>query len=43
MAILDDKGRLFGKINMVDLLIVLLLVSIAAGAYLFFFGGSDNK
>lgn len=43
MAILDNKGRLFGKINMVDLLIVLLLVSIAAGAYLFFFGGSDNQ
>lgn len=43
MGLVDGKGRLYGKINMIDLLIVLLLLSIAAGAYLFFFGGSEKK
>lgn len=43
MALTDGKGRLFGKINIVDLLIVILLVSVAAGAYLFFFGGSEKQ
>jgi len=43
MAFKNGKGRLFGRINIVDLLIVLILVSIAAGAYMFFFGGSDKQ
>lgn len=43
MALIDGKGRLFGKINIVDLLIVLLILSIAAGAYVVFFGGSDKQ
>lgn len=43
MALMDGKGRLFGKINIVDLLIVLFLIAIAAGGYLFFFGGSEKK
>ena len=43
MALIDGKGRLFGKINIVDLLIVLILISIAGGVYLVFFGASDKQ
>lgn len=43
MGLIDSKGRLFGKINIVDLLIVLLIISIAGGIYLVFFGGSDKQ
>lgn len=43
MALIDSKGKLFGKINIVDLLIVLLIISIAGGVYLVFFGGSDKQ
>lgn len=43
MALIDGKGRLFGKINIVDLLIVLLIASIAGGVYFVFFGGADKQ
>ncbi|HYE83294.1 MAG TPA: DUF4330 domain-containing protein [Clostridia bacterium] len=43
MALTDGKGRLFGKLNIVDLLIVLLIISIAGGVYFAFFGGSDKQ
>jgi len=43
MALIDGKGRLFGKINIVDLLILLLIISIAGGVYLIFFGRSDKQ
>jgi hypothetical protein len=43
MALMDGKGRLFGKINIVDLLIVLLVISLVTGVYLVFFGGSDKQ
>lgn len=43
MALIDGKGRLFGKINIVDLLIVLLIISIAAVGYSVFLGGSDKQ
>jgi len=43
MALIDGKGRLFGKINIIDLLIVLLVIAIAGGVYLVFFGGSDKQ
>lgn len=43
MALFDGKGRLFGKINIVDLLILLIIISIAGGVYLAFFGGSDKQ
>lgn len=43
MALIDEKGRLFGKINIIDLLIVLLVIAIAGGAYLVFFGRSDKQ
>lgn len=29
MNIIDDKGRLFGKINIIDLLVVLLVIAVA--------------
>lgn len=43
MALIDGKGRLFGKINIVDLLIIVLILSIAGGAYVMFFGGSEKQ
>jgi hypothetical protein len=43
MAVTNKKGRLFGKFNIVDMLIVLLIISIAGGAYFMFFGGKENK
>lgn len=32
MKILDEKGKLFGKINIIDLLVILLVVAVAAVA-----------
>ncbi len=43
MALIDGKGRLFGKVNIVDLLIVLLIIAIAGGVYFAFFGGADKQ
>lgn len=43
MSLIDGKGRLFGKLNIVDLLIVLIILSIAGGAYYMFFGGSEKQ
>lgn len=43
MALADNKGRLFGRINIVDLIIILLIILIAVGGYVFFFGGSDKQ
>ena len=30
MKLIDEKGRLFGKINLIDLLVILLVVAVAA-------------
>ena len=30
MKIIDEKGRLFGKINLIDLLLVVLLIAAVA-------------
>ena len=43
MALIDGKGRLFGKVNIIDLVIILLVLAIAGGAYYMFFGGDDNQ
>ncbi len=43
MALIDGKGRLFGKINIIDLLIVLLIIVIAGGAYQVFLGGKSKQ
>ena len=32
MKLIDEKGRLFGKINLIDLLVVLLIVAVLAAA-----------
>ena len=30
MKIIDEKGRLFGKINLIDLLVIVLVIAIIA-------------
>lgn len=32
MALIDDKGRLFGKINIIDLAIVLIIIGVVTGS-----------
>ncbi|MBE7047912.1 MAG: DUF4330 domain-containing protein [Ruminococcaceae bacterium] len=34
--IIDEKGRLFGKLNILDILFVLILIILIAGAYMLF-------
>ena len=34
MKLIDEKGRLFGKINLIDLLVVLLIVRGSGGSRL---------
>lgn len=43
MALADNKGRLFGRINIVDFVIILLIILIAVGGYMFFFGGDEKQ
>ena len=43
MALIDKKGRLFGKVNIVDLIIILVILSLIGGIYFVFFGGSDKQ
>lgn len=43
MALTNGKGRLFGRINIVDLLIAVLIIAIAGGIYLVFFGGEEKQ
>ncbi|MFB6102268.1 MAG: DUF4330 family protein [Haloplanus sp.] len=44
MALLDDQGRVFGVVNVIDLLAVLLAVAVVvAGAALVFSGGSSDR
>ena len=39
---LDEKGRLFGKINIIDLLVVLLVLVVAAVVAIKLLGGGDG-
>jgi len=39
MKVIDEKGRLFGKINLIDLLIILAVILVAAALCLKIFGG----
>ncbi len=43
--IIDNKGRLFGKINLLDVFFVLILIGVLFVAYILFAGGgqADNK
>lgn len=43
MALRDNKGSLFGRINIIDLIIILLIIVVAVGGYMFFFGRSEKK
>lgn len=43
MALIDKKGRLLGKLNIVDFIIILVILSLAGGVYFVFFGGSDKQ
>lgn len=38
MKIIDEKGRLFGKLNIIDLLVILLIAAIAVAAVMKFTG-----
>lgn len=33
MKVIDEKGRLFGKINLIDLLVVLVVIAVVAGLF----------
>ena len=35
MKLIDEKGRLFGKINLIDLLVVLLIVAVLAAIVIY--------
>ncbi len=43
MKVIDEKGRLFGKINIIDLLVILLVVVVAAILCVKFLGGGDDS
>lgn len=43
MSIMDSKGRLFGRISLFDIIIVLLVVIVAAGVYVKFLSGNGGK
>lgn len=44
MAIIDDKGRLFGTVNIIDALVVLFVLAVAvAGVALLAGGGSSDE
>ncbi|GAB4261496.1 MAG: hypothetical protein Kow00122_18250 [Thermoleophilia bacterium] len=40
---LDDRGRLFGKVSVVDLVVVLLLIALVAFAYIRFAAGTGTE
>ena len=42
MKIIDEKGKIFGKINVIDLLVILLVVVVAAVLGIKFLGGGDS-
>lgn len=41
MKVIDEKGRLFGKVNIIDLLVVLLVIAAAAFLVLRHFSNTD--
>lgn len=42
MKIIDEKGKLFGKLNLIDLLVVLVLVAVLLFVALRFAGGGND-
>lgn len=43
MNVLDDKGRLFGFINLIDAFVILLLLAALVAVGVFLFGGSNES
>ncbi len=43
MAFIDNRGRLFGWVNLVDLLVVLALIALVAFAYVRFVAGTGDE
>lgn len=43
MALMDKKGGLLNKLNIVDFIIIAVILSLVAGVYFVFFGGSDKQ
>ena len=43
MALTDKKGKGFGRLNIVDIIIILVLLALVGGVYYVFFGGSDKQ
>lgn len=43
MKILDEKGKLFGKINVIDLLILVVIVAVLAGIGAMVLGGNADE
>ncbi len=43
MAFIDNRGRLFGWMNLVDLLVVLVLIALVAFAYVRFVAGTGDE
>ena len=42
MKVIDEKGRLFGKLNIVDLLVIILIVAVAVVLGMKFLGGNGG-
>lgn len=42
MKIIDKNGRLFGRINLFDIFVILIIISLLAGVYFVFIREDDN-
>ena len=42
MKIINEKGRLFGVLNLFDLFVILLVISLLAGVYFVFIREDDS-
>ena len=40
--IIDSKGKLFGKISIIDIIAIIIIIGVVAGVYLKFFGKSSE-
>jgi hypothetical protein len=43
MAVIDEEGRLFGVVNVIDLLVVLVVVAVVAAGVALLTGGDDQR
>ena len=42
MKLVDEKGRLFGKLNLIDLAVILVVVAVAAAVCMKLFGNNGR-